>query len=80
MKAIIINLFAWMIVPIMDAFAKYLSWSLPILQITWGRYFFTVVITLSFMLIFCRHQIKMSENPKLFFKYLKTNNLTAGTV
>ena len=65
MKAIIINLFAWMIVPIMDAFAKYLSWSLPILQITWGRYFFTVVITLSFMLIFCRHQIKLSENPKL---------------
>tara|TARA_Y100000590_G_scaffold410530_1_gene503672 strand:- start:2140 stop:2982 length:843 start_codon:yes stop_codon:yes gene_type:complete len=65
MKAIIINLTAWMIVPIMDALAKYLSWSLPVLQITWGRYFFTVVITVTFMLIFCRHQIKWSENPKL---------------
>jgi len=65
MKAILINLSAWMIVPIMDAVAKYLSWSLPVLQITWGRYFFTVVITLTFMLIFCRHLIKWSENPKL---------------
>ena len=65
MKAITINLLAWMIVPIMDAFAKYLSWSLPVLQITWGRYFFTVLITLSFMIIFCRNQIKWSENPKL---------------
>jgi len=65
MKAIIINLTAWMIVPIMDAVAKYLSWSLPVLQITWGRYFFTVVITLTFMLIFCRHLIKWSENTKL---------------
>jgi len=65
MKAIIINLTAWMIVPIMDAVAKYLSWSMPILQITWGRYFFTVVFTLTFMLIFCRHFIKWSQNPKL---------------
>jgi len=65
MKAIIINLSAWMIVPIMDALAKYLSWSLPVLQITWGRYFFTVLITFSFMIIFCRHHIKWSENPKL---------------
>ena len=65
MKAIIINLTAWMIVPIMDAFAKYLSWSLPVLQITWGRYFFTIVITFSFMLIFCRKHITWSQNPKL---------------
>ena len=65
MKAIIINLTAWMIVPIMDAVAKYLSWSLPVLQITWGRYFFTVIITLTFMLIFCRHLIRWSEDTKL---------------
>ena len=52
MKAVLINLSAWMIVPIMDAFAKYLSWSLPVLQITWSRYFFTVVFTLCFMLLF----------------------------
>ena len=65
MKAILINLSAWMIVPIMDALAKYLSWSLPVLQITWGRYFFTVVFTLSFMLIFFRKYLAWSKNPKL---------------
>ena len=65
MKAILINLSAWMVVPIMDAFAKYLSWSLPVLQITWGRYFFTVVFTLSFILIFFRKNLVWSKNPKL---------------
>lgn len=65
MKAILINLSAWMIVPVMDALAKYLSWSLPVLQITWGRYFFTVVFTLSFMLIFFRKSLVWSKNPKL---------------
>jgi len=65
MKAILINLSAWMIVPIMDALAKYLSWSLPVLQITWGRYFFTVVFTLSFILIFFRKNLVWSKNPKL---------------
>ena len=65
MKAILINLSAWMVVPIMDAFAKYLSWSLPVLQITWGRYFFTVFFTLSFILIFFRKNLVWSKNPKL---------------
>ena len=41
MKAIILNASAWMIVPVMDAFAKYLSSSMDVLQITWARYFFT---------------------------------------
>ena len=52
MKAIILNASAWMIVPVMDAFAKHLSSSMDVLQITWARYFFTVVFTLSLMLIF----------------------------
>ena len=65
MNAVLINLSAWMIVPIMDAFAKYLSWSLPVLQITWSRYFFTVVFTLCFMLLFYRNYLKWSEQPKL---------------
>ena len=38
MKAIILNASAWMIVPVMDAFAKYLSSSMDVLQITWARY------------------------------------------
>ena len=47
MKAIIFSLLGWMVLPIMDGFAKYLSADLPVLQITWARYFFTVAFTLS---------------------------------
>ena len=32
--------------PTMDGIAKYLSSDIPVLQITWARYFFTVVFTL----------------------------------
>ncbi len=51
--------------PIMDGFAKYLSSTLPVLQITWSRYFFTVVIVLPVMLIFFRKNFKWTEKPKL---------------
>ena len=65
MKAIILNASAWMIVPIMDAYAKFLSSSMDVLQITWARYFFTVVFTLSLMLIFYRQSIVWSKKPLL---------------
>ena len=65
MKAIILNLSAWVMLPIMDGFAKYLSSTLPVLQITWSRYFFTVVIVLPVMLIFFRKNFKWTEVPKL---------------
>ena len=65
MKAIILNASAWMIVPVMDAFAKYLSSSLYVLQITWARYFFTVVFTLSLMLIFYRKSLVWTKKPAL---------------
>ena len=65
MKAIILNASAWMIVPVMDAFAKYLSSSMDVLQITWARYFFTVGFTLSLMLIFYRHSLVWTKKPTL---------------
>ena len=65
MKAIILNLSAWVMLPIMDGFAKYLSSTLPVLQITWSRYFFTVLITLPIMLIFFRKNLTWTEQPKL---------------
>ena len=52
MKAITFNLLAWVMLPIMDGFAKYLSTDLPVLQITWARYFFTVAFTLPIMFLF----------------------------
>ena len=65
MKAITFNLLAWVMLPIMDGFAKYLSTTIPVLQITWSRYFFTVVIALPIMLIFFRKNFKWTEQPKL---------------
>ena len=65
MKAIIFNLLAWVMLPIMDGFAKYLSSDLPVLQITWARYFFTVAFTFPIMFFFYRKQLKWSDKPKL---------------
>jgi len=65
MKAIILNASAWMIVPVMDAFAKYLSSSMDVLQITWSRYFFTVVFTLTLMLLFYRQSLVWTKKPAL---------------
>ncbi len=65
MKAIILNLSAWMVLPFMDTIAKYLSSELSFFQITWARYFFTVFWTLPFMFFFFRKNLRMSENLKL---------------
>ena len=65
MKAIILNLSAWIMLPVMDGFAKYLSSTLPILQITWSRYFFTVVFVLPIILVFFRKNLTWTEQPKL---------------
>ena len=65
MKAIVLNLSAWVMLPIMDGFAKYLSSTLPVLQITWSRYFFTVVIVLPIMFFFFRKNLTWTEQPKL---------------
>ena len=65
MKAIILNLSAWVILPFMDTIAKYLSAELSFFQITWARYFFTVVWTLPFIFFFFRKNLTCSQNPKL---------------
>ena len=67
MKAIIFNLLAWVMLPIMDGFAKYLSADLPVLQITWARYFFTVVFTFPVMFFFFRRNLVWTDKPKLQF-------------
>ena len=65
MKAIIFNLLAWVMLPVMDGFAKYLSSDMPVLQITWARYFFTVVFTLPVMMLFFRNKLVWTDKPKL---------------
>ena len=65
MKAIIYSLLGWMVLPIMDGFAKYLSADLPILQITWARYFFTIIFIFPIMFFFYNRQLVWSDKPKL---------------
>ena len=65
MKAITFNLLAWVMLPIMDGFAKYLSADLPVLQITWARYFFTVAFTFPIMFFFFRKNLVWTDKPKL---------------
>ena len=65
MKAITFNLLAWVMLTIMDGFAKYLSSDLPVLQITWARYFFTVAFTLPIMFFFFRKNLVWTDKPKL---------------
>ena len=61
MKAIIFNLSAWVMLPIMDGFAKYLSTDIPVLQITWARYFFTIVFTLPVIFFFYKKEFKWTQ-------------------
>ena len=49
----------------MDTIAKYLSSELSFFQITWARYFFTVLFTLPFMFFFFRKNLTWSSQPKL---------------
>jgi drug/metabolite transporter (DMT)-like permease len=65
MKAITFSLLGWMFLPVMDGFAKYLSTDLPVLQITWARYSFTVAFILPIMFFFYKKQLVWSDKPKL---------------
>ena len=67
MKAITFNLLAWVMLPIMDGIAKYLSSDLPVLQITWARYFFTVFFTLPIIFFLFKKHFVWTANPKLQF-------------
>ena len=72
MKAIILNIAAWSVLPIMDGMAKHLSTEIPVLQIVWGRYFFMVLISLPITFFFFKHHLKWPSNidPNLRIFYL----------
>ena len=52
MKAILLNISAWMILPFMDGLAKYLSQEVHFLQVVWGRYFFMALFSILITAIF----------------------------
>ena len=71
MKAIVLNLAAWSVLPIMDGMAKHLSTEIPVLQVVWGRYFFMVLISLPITYFFFRNHLKWPSNFTIqFFRSL----------
>ena len=57
MKAILLNLSAWTMLPIMDGIAKYLSSEIHFIQVVWGRYFFMILVSFPLAFIFFRKEI-----------------------
>ena len=62
MKAVLLNLLAWAILPVMDGFAKYLSLEMPVIQIIWARYFFMVIITVPLYLFISKNRFLLPKN------------------
>ena len=62
MKAILLNISAWMLLPLMDGLAKYMSQEIHFLQVVWGRYFFMALISLVITFLFFRHHLKWPSN------------------
>ena len=52
-KGILLFLIAWTFIPIMDGIAKYLSSTIPVMQIVWARYFFTCIIVIPIITYLC---------------------------
>ena len=65
MKAVIFNLIAWSLLPIMDGMAKHLSMELPVLEVVWARYFFMVVLTLPISFLFFRKHLTWPKSIKI---------------
>ena len=62
MKAVILNVSAWMLLPFMDGLAKFLSQEIHFLQVVWGRYFFMALISLVITFLFFRKHLRWPSN------------------
>ena len=62
MKAVVLNLMAWAVLPVMDGMAKHLSTEIHFLEVVWGRYFFMVVISVPITLVFFKKHLSWPKN------------------
>ena len=62
MKAILLNISAWMLLPFMDGMAKHLSTEIHFIQIVWGRYFFMAILSLLITYFFFNHNLRWPKN------------------
>ena len=62
MKAILLNISAWMLLPFMDGMAKHLSTEIHFIQVVWGRYFFMAILSLLITYFFFNHNLRWPKN------------------
>ena len=77
MKAVILNISAWMLLPFMDGLAKFLSQDIHFLQVVWGRYFFMAFFSISITYFFFNKHLKFPKGIKIqilrsFFLFFST--------
>jgi len=65
MKAIVLNISAFLLLPVMDGMAKYLSMEIHFIQVVWGRYFFMALISLVTTYIFFNHHLIWPKNIQI---------------
>ena len=65
MKAIVLNISAWMLLPFMDGLAKFLSQEIHFLQVVWGRYFFMALFSVLISSIFFRNHLRFPKAIKI---------------
>ena len=65
MKAVILNISAWMLLPVMDGIAKHLSTEIHFMQVVWGRYFFMALISLIITYFFFNKHLKWPNNIQI---------------
>jgi len=78
MKGMALCLAAFLLLPTMDAVAKLLSETMPVIQITWGRYFFHLVLLLPIVIL--RHGARSLLPPKLGIQILRGCIMLSGTL
>ncbi len=77
-KGIILFLLAWTFIPIMDGIAKYLSSTIPVMQVVWARYFFTCIIAIPIIIRLYKKNFLYSENYLL--QILRGSFLVGATI
>ena len=78
MKAVIFNISAWMLLPLMDGIAKFLSQEIHFLQVVWGRYFFMAVYSILITYLFFKKNLIF---PKLIkIQILRSSFLFLSTI
>ena len=65
MKAVLLNLSAWLLLPFMDGMAKHLSTEIHFIQVVWGRYFFMAILSLLLTYFFFNHNLRWPKNLQI---------------